>query len=360
MLRTRRMRDALTHLFMERFTQPPHKSEPATLLDVARLAGVSPSTVSRILNGTARVADEKRHAVEAAIQKLKFRPNLSARGLRSGSTRTIGVLTQELESPYFARAAKGVDEALVGSGYTPIVVPGHWNPREELERVGLLTSRKVDGIIILGGSLSDAQIIELAQQQPVAVSGRRLDAQGVFSCYQDQVEGGRLATEHLIRLGHRRIAHIAGPERHADAQERKHGFLLAHSEAGLSVDPALIVEGNYMETGGVEAMTRLLNSGRQFSAVFCANDQTLWGAGLTLYRRGMRVPGDVSLVGFDDLPQSAFMTPPVTTVRQHMYEMGQAAVHALLHSLGAPTETITTEVPAIELIERETTMRLAD
>ncbi len=341
---------------MERFTPPTHKSEPATLLDVARLAGVSPSTVSRILNGTARVADEKRQAVEAAIQKLRFRPNLSARGLRSGSTRTIGVLTQDLESPYFARAAKGVDEALVGSGYTPIVVSGHWNPLEELERVGLLTARKVDGIIILGGSLSDAQIIELAQQQPVAISGRRLEAPGVFSFHQDQVEGARLATEHLIQLGHRYIAHIAGPDKHVDAQERKQGFLLAHSQAGLTVDPALIVEGDYMETGGVDAMTQLLDSGRRFSAVFCANDQTLWGAGLAVHRRGLRVPGDFSLVGFDDLSQSAFMTPPVTTVRQHMHEMGKAAAHALLRALGARVEANTPEVPAIELVVRETTV----
>lgn len=342
---------------MDRFSPPSQKPEPATLLDVARLAGVSPSTVSRILNGTARVADEKRLAVEAAIQKLKFRPNLSARGLRSGSTRTIGVLTQELESPYFARAAKGVDEALVGSGYTPIVVPGHWNPREELERVGLLTARKVDGIIVIGGSLSDAQITELAQQQPVAVCGRRLEAPGVYCFYQDQVEGARLATEHLIRLGHRHIAHIAGPDPHVDAQERKQGFLLAHSQAGLSVDPALIVAGDYMETGGVTAMERLLASGRRFSAVFCANDQTLWGAGLTLYRRQLRVPADISLVGFDDLPQSQFMTPPVSTVRQHMYEMGQAAVHALLYALGARADAGPLTMPAIELMVRDTSAR---
>lgn len=325
------------------------------MLDVARLAGVSPSTVSRILNGTARVADDKRQAVEAAIQKLKFRPNLSARGLRSGSTRTIGVLTQELESPYFARLAKGVDKALEGSGYAPIVVPGHWNPREELERVGLLTARKVDGLIILGGSLSDAQIAELAQQQPVAVAGRHLEAEGVFSCCQDQVEGARLATEHLIRLGHRRIAHIAGPTPHVDAQERKQGYLLAHTGAGLSVDHALVVEGDYMEAGGVSAMARLLASGHRFTAVFCANDQTLWGARLALYRQGLRVPDDVSLVGFDDLPQSAFMTPPVTTVRQHTFEMGQATARALLIALGAGSDADEIHVPPIELIQRETT-----
>lgn len=334
---------------------PPRvKPEPATVQDVARLAGVSPATVSRILTGAARVAEDKRRAVEAAIQKLKFRPNLSARGLRSGSTHTIGVLTQELESPYFANAAKGVDQALAGSGYAPIVVPGHWNPQEEAERVALLTARKVDGLIVLGGRLSDAQIAELAQQQPVAVIGRRMSAPGVISFYQDQVEGGRLATEHLIALGHRRIAHIAGPAIHADAQERKEGFMLAHRQAGLSVDPALIVEGDFMEGGGITAMETLLDSGHGFTAVFCANDQSLWGAKLALHRRGIAVPEQLSLVGFDDLPQSKYMTPPVTTVRQHTLAMGQAAAWALLAELGRSTDTPAPVVPAIRLEVRET------
>ena len=330
------------------------RTEPATVSDVARLAGVSPATVSRILNGTARVAEEKRHAVEAAIQKLKFRPNLSARGLRSGSTHTIGVLTQELESPYFASAAKGVDDALTGSGYAPIVVPGHWNPQEELERVALLMARKVDALIVLGGRLTDAQIVELAQQQPVAVVGRRTNAPDVFSFCQDQVEGGRLATEHLLTLGHRRIAHIAGPVNHADAQQRKEGFMRAHRQAGLTVNPSLIVEGDFMEGGGIAAMNALLDSGHGFTAAFCANDQTLWGAKLALYRRGIAVPVEISLVGFDDLPQSQYMSPPVTTVRQHTFAMGQAAAWALLAQLGAAAGRDEPSVPPIKLEVRET------
>ena len=331
------------------------KSEPATVQDVARLAGVSPATVSRILTGSARVAEDKRRAVEAAIQKLKFRPNLSARGLRSGSTHTIGVLTQELESPYFANAVKGVDEGLTGSGYTPIVVPGHWNPDEESERVALLTARKVDALIVLGGRLGDARLAELAQQLPVAIIGRRTDAAGVFSFSQDQVEGARLATAHLIALGHRRIAHIAGPSNQVDGQERKEGFMLAHRQAGLSVDPALIVEGDFMETGGIAAMETLLGAGHGFTAVFCANDQSLWGAKLVLHRRGMRVPEDLSLVGFDDLPQSKYMTPPVTAVRQHTFAMGQAAAWALLNALGREMDEPAPTVPAIHLEVRETT-----
>jgi LacI family transcriptional regulator len=306
-----------------------------TLRDVARLAGVSPATVSRILNGTAVVADDKRQAVEAAIAQLGFKPNLSARGLRSGSSMTIGVLTQELESPPFTAAVKGIDEGLVGSGYAPVVVPGHWNPVEENERVRLLISRHVDAVAIVGGSLSDSQVLEFASQLPVAITGRRLTAPHLMSFDTDQLEGGRLAAEHLIALGHRRIAQITGPQQHRDARERSEGFMLAHAQAGLPVDPRLIVQGNFEEVGGESAMAALLDGGAPFTAVVCGNDQTLFGARLTLMRRGLRVPEDVSLVGFDDLPIARYMTPPVTTIRQPMFELGLAVAASLLLALGA-------------------------
>jgi LacI family transcriptional regulator len=332
------------------------KSEPSTLMDVAQLAGVSPSTVSRILNGTAKVTEAKRLAVEAAIKKLQFRPNLAARGLRNCSTRTIGVLTQDLESPYFTRGAKGVDDALMGSGYAPIVVPGHWNPIEEWERARMLIARRVDGLVILGGGLSDPQIAELAQQQPVAVTGRDLQAPDVFSFQQDQTVGARLATAHLIELGHRHIAHISGPADHQEARQRKEGFLLAHKQAGLSVNPALIIEADFMETGGMRAMSELLACGQPMTAVFCANDQMLWGAKLTLHRRGLRIPADMSLVGFDDLPQSVFLSPPLTTVHQNIYEMGFSAAKTLLMALNVAGEP-PPPVPPIGLVVRETTAR---
>jgi LacI family transcriptional regulator len=349
-------------------TSPPPPAAPSpaaplqpgpetTLHDVARLAGVSPSTVSRILNGTARVAADKRQAVEQAIARLHFKPNLSARSLRNGSTRTVGVLTQELESPYFARGVRGLDEGLRGSGYAPIIVPGHWNPIEEAERMRLLIARRVDAIAILGGQLSDAEITEFARRQPIAVTDRSLQAPNVMSFDFDQFEGGRMATQHLIQLGHRRIAHIAGLKSQADAAKRKEGYLRAHADAGLPVEPRLIVEGNFVETGGVLAMNQLLDAQVPFTAVFCANDQTAWGARLALQRRGLRVPEDVSLVGFDDLPVSAFMSPPVTTVRQPVYEMGLAVAAALLQALGQPSGT-PTGYPPLSLVVRESTRRL--
>jgi LacI family transcriptional regulator len=333
---------------------PTGAKELATLRDVARLAGVSPSTVSRILNGTARVTSEKQAAVQAAITRLGFKPNLSARSLRSGSTMTIGVLTQDLESPYFTAGLRGVDEGLQGSGYAPVIVPGHWNPSEEAERVSLLIARRVDAIAILGGRMSDAEVASFARQVPIAITDRTLSASNVMSFEFDQVEGGRMATEHLIALGHRRIAHISGPKLHADAVKRTEGFMRAHADAGLTVDPRLIVESDFLEAAGMAAMGRLLEAGVAFSAVFCANDQTLFGARLALLRRGLRVPDDVSLVGFDDLPISAYMTPPVTTVRQPQYEMGLAVASALLSALGIASARPAAH-PPLSLVVRETT-----
>ena len=328
-------------------------STPSTLRDVARLAEVSPSTVSRILSGTARVADDKRLAVEAAILKLKFRPNVTAQGLRSGSTRTIGVLTQELESPYFAGGTKGVEEGLEGSGYALMVVTGNWSEQEGLERAHLLIARKVDALVILGGSLTDAQVVELALHLPTAITGRQLNAPDVYSFHCDQVLGGLLATEHLIGLGHRHIAHISGAPHHLDSKERCDGYFLAHQNAGLSVDPRLIVAGDFLEASGERAMHQLLDDGAPFTAVFCANDQMLWGARRALYRRGIRVPEDMSLVGVDDLPQSAYMTPPITTVRQPIHELGRSAAVAVLQALGAVRQQ-PIEHPPLELIVRDT------
>jgi LacI family transcriptional regulator len=326
----------------------------STMTDVARLAGVSVSTVSRILNGTARVSSDKRESVEAAVKKLQFRPNLSARSLRSGTTHTIGILTQNLESPYFTGGTKGIEQGLLGSGFAPLVVPGHWNRQEELDRARLLMARKVDAMIILGGSLADEQVVELAQRQPIAITGRQLDAPNVFSFHFDQVAGAQMATQHLIDLGHRRIAHIAGPSDHPDANERREGFFRAHREARLHVDPRLMVDGDYLEEGGLLAVRRLLKTKLRFTAIFCANDQTLWGARLALHEHGLEVPRDVSLVGFDDMPQCMYMTPPVTTVRQPIYDMGHAAACAVLRALQGPGIEIPA-LPPLALMVRGTT-----
>jgi LacI family transcriptional regulator len=341
---------------VKRSTPPEVAPAAVTLLDVAKEAGVSPSTVSRILNGTARVDATKRAAVEKAIKKLHFKPNLFARSLKTGTTMTVGILAQDIESPFYTRAMRGVEQGLAGSGYAPIIVSGHWNAQEEAERIRLLQARRIDGLVILTGHLPDEQILEFARQQPIVVTGRHLEGPSICCHTIDHETGGYLATRHLIGLGHRRIAHIAGPLDHVDAIERHSGYVRAHQEAGLVVDPDLVVQGDFMESGGLMAMNRLLDSGHAFTAVFAANDQSAFGARVAMYRRGIRVPDDVSLVGFDDLPVAAYQTPPLTTVRQPIYEVGLFAAQSLLNMLGHPTPVV--ELPPLSLTVRETTRRM--
>jgi LacI family transcriptional regulator len=328
----------------------------ATVLDVAREAGVSPSTVSRILTGRARVADGKREAVESAIQKLNYRPNLAARGFKTGSSMTVGVLLQDVESPFYGRSMKGIEAGLSGSGYVPLIMSGHWDAHEEAENVHLLMGRRIDGLVILTGHLDDAQITAFARHQPIVVTGRKLEAPNVRSCMFDQELCGYMATRHLLSLGHRRIAHIAGPRDHSDAIERLTGYQRALQEAGISLTQPLIAQGDFMESGGLLATNRLLDSGEVFTAVFAANDQTAFGARMAFYRRGIRVPDDLSLVSVDDLPAAAYFTPPISTVRQPIYEMGLFAAQALLEMLGHQIEVTT--LPPLELVVRETTRRL--
>jgi LacI family transcriptional regulator len=209
----------------------------STLHDVARIAGVSISTVSRILNGTAKVSEEKRATVMEAVQKLDFRLNLAARGLKTGSTMTFGILIQDVESAYFTLLMKGIEIGLDKSGYVPFIVSGHWNSVDELQSVSLLVSRKVDGLIIVEGHLTDEQLIQFARTQPVVVVGRDLVAPNLKSFYSDQVHGAYLATKHLLDLGHRKIGYIGGPSNQIDAVHRQQGYLLAMREAGIQARP---------------------------------------------------------------------------------------------------------------------------
>ncbi len=290
--------------------------DPVTLIDVARAAGVSPSTVSRIMNGTARVADDKRQAVLAAIERMHFAPNQMARSLKRGSTMTVGIVVQDISSPFFDETLRGIDDALQGTGFTSVVVSGHWNADEEADRIRLLLARKADGIILLTGRIPDEDVLEFARERPIVATGRELHSPGAIGFKVDNEHGAYVATRHLLDAGHRRIAFITGPATSSDANERLAGYRRALGAAGIAPDAALIVEGDFHERSGQRAVEHLLMHDVPFTAVFAANDLSAYGARLALYRRGIRVPEDVSLIGFDDLPGSMYTAPPMTTVRQ--------------------------------------------
>jgi LacI family transcriptional regulator len=327
----------------------------ATLEEVARRAGVSPSTVSRILNGTARVRESKRKAVERAIAELDYHPNVMARGLAGGRSMSVGVITQDIASAFYNETLKGIEDSLSLAGYAPLCVSGHWNRDKEAERMALLVARRVDGIIVLTGMLDDATLLSYAQRLPLIITGRNLRGPNLFSIQLGNEQAAYEATRHLIELGHTRIGHIAGPEANVDAQERLAGYRRALTEAGLPVDERLVAIGDFHEASGLLALNQLLESRLNFTALFVANDQMAYGARLALYRKGIRVPEDVSLVGFDDLPGSLYATPPLTTVRQPVYDLGKAAGGAMLQLIqGKPVS-----IPPLplQLIARESTLR---
>lgn len=328
-----------------------------TLEMVAEHAGVSPSTVSRILNGTAVVSDEKRAAVDHAIAKLGFVPNPVARGLAGGRTLSVGVVSQAIDSPFYGAALRGIEMELDAAGYSPLFMSGHWHAAEEARCIDVLRSRRVDGLIVLTGRLSDNSLRSVARALPVVVTGRSLKAANLLSMDFDNREGARQAVQHLTGLGHRRIAFISGDAEHPDAVERLNGYRLALEDARLPFDPALVLPGDFTEHSGLLAIERLLASRARFSAVFAANDQMAFGAALGLYRRGKRIPDDVSMVGFDDVAGSLYVVPPLTTVHNPIQEIGQLSARAMLAMLAGERPAV--EVPAPRLVVRESTRPVA-
>jgi LacI family transcriptional regulator len=323
---------------------------PVTLEMVAKLAGVSPSTVSRILNGTAVVSEAKRQAVVEATKTLGFVPNPLARGLAGGRTFSIGVVTQAIDSPFYGAALRGIEDELDPVGYSPLFMSAHWNPTAEARCLELLHARRVDGIVVLMPRLSDAALLASAQSLPVVVTGRELRGERLYSLNFDNFAGAFRATEHLLALGHTRIAFITGDEEHPDALERHRGYRAALVAAGVAYNPQLVVPGMYHEVSGLEAVNRLVAQQQPFTAIFAANDQMAAGAALGLYQHGLRVPHDVSLVGFDDLPNSVYATPPLSTIHQPAYELGRLAAASILQLIAG--EQPSAQLPTPELLVR--------
>ncbi len=322
-----------------------------TLEMVAREAGVSPATVSRILNGSAVVSPTRKKSVDDAIAKLGFVPNPIARGLAGGRTFSIGVITQTLDSPFYGSTLRGIEEKLLPMGYSPLFVSGQWNAEVESRCMEMLRSRRVDGIIVLTGRLTDTALRNYAKSLPIVVTGRTMTAPGLVALNYDNVEGARLATQQLIDLGHRQIAFIGGNPQHPDAIERLVGYRNALKASRVPFDQGLVAEGGFYEAGGMQAVVELIASRKRFTAIFAANDQMALGAVLGLSRHSLRVPEDVSLIGYDDLTSSLYATPPLSSVHQSAYELGQIAAEVLLQMLSGEKPTFQLPLPRLVLRE---------
>lgn len=308
--------------------------QKVTIQDIARQANVSISTVSRVMNNGASVTQAKREAVLKAVAELNYQPNVFAQGLASGQSKIIGVLTPYISSPFYGEIMRGIQEGLKGSGYSTLFSEFYWNFEQGREAIQSLMTRRIDGLIVLQSQeVPIIQLQDLAEQLPIIFIGSSTLGLAEYNLWISDFEGAYVATKYLVDQGHRRIVHITGILTHQDAQERLRGYKQALRDGGLPVDPNLIIEGDFSEQSGLVAVQSLIMRGQTFSAIFVANDQTVYGVRLGLHRHGLRVPEDISIVGFDDQINSAYMIPPLTTVRLPMIKMGQVAAQAILDLL---------------------------
>lgn len=308
-----------------------------------------------MINETTPVNPDKKEAVLAAMKELNFEPNIFARGLASGQSKTIGVMTQNIGSPFYDAISQGILTSLSTTEYSPIFADGRWRSETGIAAAETLLGRMVDGLIIVGSRLPQDTLDVLQSRVPMLVVGRQISGWDNRCLFLDNEQAGYEATKHLIELGHERIVHICGIKDHQDAIRRCDGYRRAMTEANLPVDPELICEGEFDGNSGVSAVQSLLAKSIKFSAIFAANDMTAMGARLALYRTGIRVPDDVSIVGFDDQAESAFVAPPLTTVKQPAHEMGIAAADAMIKLIAGED----VKIPKLEskLIIRESTRK---
>lgn len=333
------------------------ESGKVTLEMVAAEAAVSPSTVSRVLNQSAGVSAAKMKRVNEVILKYGFEPNPLARSLAGGKTMSIGVLTQFIDSPFYGEALKGIEDTLLEKNYVPIFVSGHMDSNDEVQKINVLMQRKIDGLLVLSSRQSDEDLSALSLKIPVVVTGRELSGPSLKSIDFDNYESGRLAANYLYTQGHTKISIISGPRTQVDAVSRLKGILDEMARLGFGVDEQLIAEADFQEFGGYQAMNELIGGGARFTAVIACNDQMAYGANLALARAGLRVPDDVSLMGFDNLKHSAFTLPPLTTVSQSSYQIGIAAAEILLELVTGKLFDMKTELQ-VRVITRESTRSL--
>ncbi len=308
----------------------------ATIADVARRANVSTATVSRVLAGLGHARPETRERILAAARELDYRPSGVARSLQRRSTRTFGLIVTDIENPYFPELVRAVEDAARAEGYTILLCNAADDPERESGYLDLLVERRVDGLIIAASSLG-ARHGEWLASPPlpvVLINTTALDVD-LPSIQSDNRAGSRLAAVHLLDLGHRRFGYLMPPPRNVDAPERLAGVRDALAEAGLDPDSIAIVSGAPLVGGGEAAMLELLDRAPGTTAVLAYNDLMAIGALRAIRRRGRSVPGDVSVVGFDDVALAAYVDPPLTTLSQSTAEMGYWAVERLTERIRA-------------------------
>jgi DNA-binding LacI/PurR family transcriptional regulator len=327
-----------------------------TLDDVAELSGVSRATVSRVING-GPVADTTRRRVLDVLEQTSFRPNAAARTLASGRSGVVGVVMHIdthllFLDPYFSLLLQGMSDVLSDLGGGMMMWLGNRSKEETLEQI--LSIGLLDGVVVTAHQLDDPLVDGLlASSLPTVLIGHRRADRTASYVDIDNVQAADMVTTHMVGTGRRKVGHITGTRRTVAGEDRLEGYRHAMVRAGLST-AGLIVEGDFNETGGARGAAVLLDAGAD--AMFCANDRTAVGAMETIRARGLRIPDDVAVAGFDDLDIASHLDPPLTTVRQEIKQQGAEAATALSHLIGDPEARPRRVVLPTELVVRRSTV----
>ncbi|WP_260961844.1 LacI family DNA-binding transcriptional regulator [Pseudomonas citri] len=330
----------------------------ATIKDVAALAGISYTTVSHVLNKTRPVSDEVRRKVEAAIERLDYVPSAVARSLKAKSTATIGLLVPNSLNPYFAELARGIEDYCERNGYCVILCNSDDNPSKQRSYLRVLLEKRIDGLIVASAG-GDVGLVEglAGVRTPMVIVDRGLDGLDADLVRIDHELGAYLATRHLLDLGHHDIAFIGGPADTSVAQMRQAGYCRALDEAGIERPAERMLESDFTSTGGYRAAARLLER-QPPSAIFAANDMIGIGVLRAAAERNVRVPSELSVIGFDDIQLSRYVYPALTTVGQSILQLGEMAAEVLLRRIAAPGIATDQRIVKPSIVLRESTAPL--
>ncbi|GGL48729.1 LacI family DNA-binding transcriptional regulator [Planomonospora parontospora] len=325
-----------------------------TIRNVAERAGVSKSLVSLVLRGSPHVSEHRRQAVLQAARDLGYRPNAVARSLVEGRTHLVGALVADLHNPFYAEFLDGLQESLHGDGLRLLIGNSQWDPAFEDEAVEAFLELRVDGLVLLGIPPTSETLIEATGYTPMVVVGEHdIDLGGVDVVVDDDRLGARLAIDHLVELGHRRIAHIEGT-RSSSGRSRCEGYLVAMRRHALA--PYIMVEqGDPTEEGGARAARSLLTRDPRPTAVFAANDMVAMGVLAAAAELGLRVPEDLSVVGYDNTHLAGVPAISLTTVDQPRRAMGRSAAALLSDRIGDPRKASRLRQVTPELVVRRST-----
>ncbi len=329
-----------------------------TIRDVAKEAGVSTMTVSRVINNTGQVAVETRERVEKAMEKLKYVVNFSAKNLVTNKTWTIGIIVPDITNPFFASLVKAGEKICTDRGYSLMI--GNTDGNLDIERrlVNVYKGRMCEAIIMVAPRIEDSELIELNSQIPLVVVDRKVEYEEIVQVYLDNTKGAQVATKHLLELGHRKIGFVMGPDLVPNSYTRRNGYIKAIEEYGIDYNSELVFHGDFVVETGISALNYYESLIEKPTAIFCSNDLIAVGILTRAHELGIRIPEDYSLVGFDNTYLSSMVNPPLTTISYPFVEMGAKAIVLLLDSLPSELKVQMNENLEHKLIIRESTRRI--